>query len=53
MRAPIFNEPGSTTVGERPDAAIAAPTDAVVRVVRACVCGSDRAIKSLLRVGTI
>ena len=41
MRAAIFNEPGSITVGERPDAAILEPTDAVVRVVQACVCGSD------------
>jgi len=41
MRAAIFNEPRSISVGERPDAAIAEPTDAVVRVVLACVCGSD------------
>src|SRR4051794_27932221 len=41
MRAAIFNEPGSVTVAERPDAVIAEPTDAIVRVVLACVCGSD------------
>jgi threonine dehydrogenase-like Zn-dependent dehydrogenase len=41
MRAAIFNQPGSITVGERPDAAIVDPSDAVVRVVLACVCGSD------------
>jgi threonine dehydrogenase-like Zn-dependent dehydrogenase len=41
MRAAIFNEPRSITTGDRPDAAIAEPTDAVVRVVLACVCGSD------------
>jgi threonine dehydrogenase-like Zn-dependent dehydrogenase len=41
MRAAIFNGPGSITVGERPDPTIAEPTDAVVRVVLACVCGSD------------
>src|SRR5712691_8188847 len=41
MRAAIFNEPRSITVGDRPDASIAEPTDAVVRVVLACVCGSD------------
>ncbi|HSO99459.1 MAG TPA: zinc-dependent alcohol dehydrogenase family protein [Solirubrobacteraceae bacterium] len=41
MRAAIFNEPRSITVGERPDASISEPTDAVVRVVLACVCGSD------------
>jgi threonine dehydrogenase-like Zn-dependent dehydrogenase len=41
MRAAIFNEPRSITVGDRPDASIAEPTDAVVRVTLACVCGSD------------
>src|SRR4051794_21045776 len=41
MRAAIFNEPGSVTVGERPDASLKEPTDAVVRVVLSCVCGSD------------
>src|SRR5215216_2201261 len=41
MRAAIFNGPRSITVSERPDAAIAEPTDAVVRVVLSCVCGSD------------
>jgi threonine dehydrogenase-like Zn-dependent dehydrogenase len=41
VRAAIFNGPRSITVGERPDAAIREPTDAVVRVVLACVCGSD------------
>ena len=41
MRAAIFNEPRSVTVGDRPDPTIAEPTDAIVRVVLACVCGSD------------
>ncbi len=41
MRAAVFNEPRSIGVGDRPDPAIAEPTDAVVRVVLACVCGSD------------
>src|SRR5213083_2127989 len=41
MRAAIFNGPRSISVGERRDAAIVNPTDAVVRVVLACVCGSD------------
>jgi threonine dehydrogenase-like Zn-dependent dehydrogenase len=41
MRAAIFNEPRSISVGDRRDPAIAEPTDAVVRVVLACVCGSD------------
>jgi threonine dehydrogenase-like Zn-dependent dehydrogenase len=41
MRAAVFNEPRSIGVTERPDPVIAEPTDAVVRVVLACVCGSD------------
>jgi threonine dehydrogenase-like Zn-dependent dehydrogenase len=41
MRAAIFNGPRDITVGERPDPAITTPTDAVVRVTLACVCGSD------------
>jgi threonine dehydrogenase-like Zn-dependent dehydrogenase len=41
MPAAIFNGPKDITVGERPDPVIEAPTDAIVRVVLACVCGSD------------
>ena len=41
MRAAIFNEPRSITVGDRRDPVVAEPTDAIVRVVLACVCGSD------------
>jgi threonine dehydrogenase-like Zn-dependent dehydrogenase len=41
VRAAIFNEPRSITVGDRPDSAIRESSDAVVRVVLACVCGSD------------
>lgn len=41
MRAAIFQGPKDITVGERPDPTIQEPTDAVVRVVLACVCGSD------------
>ncbi|MGA8296284.1 MAG: alcohol dehydrogenase catalytic domain-containing protein [Acidimicrobiales bacterium] len=41
MRAAIFKGPRSIEVGDRPDPVIKAPTDAVVRVVLGCVCGSD------------
>jgi threonine dehydrogenase-like Zn-dependent dehydrogenase len=41
MRAAIYNGPGSITIGDRSDPVIRAPTDAVVRVVLSCVCGSD------------
>jgi threonine dehydrogenase-like Zn-dependent dehydrogenase len=41
MRAAIFNGPRQIDVGDRPDPTISAPTDAIVRVALACVCGSD------------
>ena len=41
MRAALFKAPRSIEVGDRPDASISEPTDAVVRVALACVCGSD------------
>ena len=41
MRAALFNGPRDVTVGTRPDLVIEEPTDAVVRAVLACVCGSD------------
>ena len=41
MRAAIFNGPHSITIGQRPDPIIVEPTDALVRVVLGCVCGSD------------
>ena len=40
MRAAIFEGPGRIQVGDRPDPAITAPTDAIGRVTRGCVCGS-------------
>jgi NADPH:quinone reductase-like Zn-dependent oxidoreductase len=33
--------PGDVRVEERPDPAITAPADAVIRLVATCVCGSD------------
>jgi threonine dehydrogenase-like Zn-dependent dehydrogenase len=41
MRAAVFNGPGSVEVADRPNPIIEEPTDAIVRVVLACVCGSD------------
>lgn len=41
MRAAIYSGPHSIGIGDRPDPVVAAPTDAVVRVVLGCVCGSD------------
>jgi threonine dehydrogenase-like Zn-dependent dehydrogenase len=41
MRAAVYQAAGTVTVEDVPDASLAEPTDAVVRVLRACVCGSD------------
>ena len=41
MRAIVFNGTRDISVGDRPDPAVQSPTDAVVRVVRSCDCGSD------------
>lgn len=41
MKAAIFQGPGAIAVEERPKPTITEPTDAIVRVVLACVCGSD------------
>ncbi len=41
MRAAIFQEPKRVEIGDRPDPSLREPTDAIVRVVLACVCGSD------------
>ncbi|MGI8698292.1 MAG: zinc-dependent alcohol dehydrogenase family protein [Mycobacteriales bacterium] len=41
MRATVFHGPGDVRVEEVPDPAIEAPTDALVRVTHACICGSD------------
>ena len=41
MRAALYNGPHAIVIGERPDPVIQDPTDAVVRVVLSCVCGSD------------
>lgn len=41
MRAAVFEKPGSISIVDRPDPRIENPTDAVVKVVLSCVCGSD------------
>jgi len=41
MKAAIFQAEKQIEIGERPDPTIQEPTDAIVRVVRGCVCGSD------------
>jgi threonine dehydrogenase-like Zn-dependent dehydrogenase len=41
MRATLIYGAGDVRVEDVPDAALREPTDAVVRVLRACICGSD------------
>jgi len=41
MRATIMYRAGDVRVESVPDATIVSPTDAIVRVTRACICGSD------------
>lgn len=41
MKVAIFEEPGKMSVNEMPMPKIKKKTDAVIRIIRACVCGSD------------
>lgn len=41
MKATVLHAPGDIRIEEVPDAGIVEPTDAVVRVVRGSICGSD------------
>ena len=41
MRGTILYAPGDIRVEERPDPVIEEPSDAVIRTVATCVCGSD------------
>lgn len=41
MRATIMYQAGNVRVENVPDATLKNPTDALVRVTRACICGSD------------
>jgi threonine dehydrogenase-like Zn-dependent dehydrogenase len=41
MRGTLMYGPGDVRVEDVPDPSILEPTDAIIRIVRACVCGSD------------
>ncbi|MDE2070530.1 MAG: zinc-dependent alcohol dehydrogenase family protein [Gammaproteobacteria bacterium] len=41
MRATVMYKAGDVRIENVPDATIVNPTDAIVRVTRACICGSD------------
>jgi threonine dehydrogenase-like Zn-dependent dehydrogenase len=41
MRATVMFEAGDVRIKDVPDARLVKPTDALIRVTRACICGSD------------
>jgi threonine dehydrogenase-like Zn-dependent dehydrogenase len=41
MRATVMYSAGDVRIENVPDARLIKPTDALVRVTRACICGSD------------
>jgi threonine dehydrogenase-like Zn-dependent dehydrogenase len=41
MRATVMYRAGDVRIENVPDAAIEKPTDAIIRITRACICGSD------------
>ena len=41
MRATVMHKAHDVSIQNVPDAAIVEPTDAIIRVTRACICGSD------------
>jgi threonine dehydrogenase-like Zn-dependent dehydrogenase len=41
MKAAVMHGAGDVRVEDVPDAKVVEPTDAVIRVTRACICGSD------------
>ena len=41
MRGVIMHGPGDVSVEDRPNPTIQEPTDAIIRVTAACICGSD------------
>src|SRR3954469_21752508 len=41
MRATVMHSAGDVRVEDVPDARLVDPTDALIRITRACICGSD------------
>jgi alcohol dehydrogenase len=41
MKALVYNGPGKTALEDRPKPGITAPTDAIVRITRTTICGTD------------
>lgn len=41
MKALVYEGPGKKSLEERPDPQLAAPTDAIVKIIRTTICGTD------------
>lgn len=41
MKATVFRGPGRVEIEDAPKPTLQKPTDAVIKIIRACVCGSD------------
>jgi threonine dehydrogenase-like Zn-dependent dehydrogenase len=41
MRATVMHSAGDVRIEDVPDARLVEPTDALIRIIRACICGSD------------
>ncbi len=41
MRGAVLHAPGDVRVEDRPDPKILEPTDAIIRFLATCICGSD------------
>ena len=41
MKALVYDGPGRTSLRDRPKPVLAAPTDAIVRITRTTICGTD------------
>jgi alcohol dehydrogenase len=52
MKAFVYQGPGKTALEDRPKPEVTAPTDAVVRVTKTTICGTDlHIIKGDVRAG--
>ena len=41
MKALVYNGPGKKALEDRPKPDIAAPTDAIIKIVKTTICGTD------------
>ncbi len=53
MRATLLYQAGDVRVEDVPDPKIQQPTDAVIRIVTGCVCGSDLCLRGEIHPGRV